>query len=188
MTTLDLLPAASASDAVGAWDCTRSEVVQGLYRRLGRAVLLKVERVVKRHDVAQEILQETFAKLWQLGPTFQSERAAFAWVYKASHNLAVDHLRAAFTRTDLQSPERFDQSAARGTGADLALEQRQILARLVARLSEEEANVFLYREVDGMRLEEIATLLEVSTKTVGRILARAEAKLDRAKVSLHETR
>lgn len=171
-----------------AYDCTRREVVHQLYSRLGRALVLRTERVTRRQDVAQEIVQETFVRLWNLGPKFANERAAYSWVYKTSHRLALDHLRSGFTRTELIAGDDLDEVQAGGARADRTSEDRQLLARLVARLGPEEADYFVLQVVDGMKHQEIAELAGVSTKTVSRILQRAEAKLERAKVRLDVTR
>lgn len=83
--TIIAQPPVPLSTVGGALDCANRRVIELLYQRLGRAVVHRVARVVGRNDLAQEILQETFMRLWTLGPSFATELAAFSWVYKTSN-------------------------------------------------------------------------------------------------------
>lgn len=178
----------SALDAavVSTWDCTDRKVVHQLYERLGRAIATRISRIVKRADVGQEILQETFVKLWHLGPTFASERAAFAWVYKTSHNLALDHLRSSFTRSDFRSAAELDEEETGVLSPGQAAENRDLLRRAVAKLTSEEMSVLIYKVIDQMTLDEIATFVGGSSRSVSRTMIRIEGKLERAKVMMHD--
>ena len=182
------MPAERPNDAAAAilWNCADQAVVHRLYERLGRAVISRTQRLVRRADISQEILQETFVKLWDLGPTFASERAAFAWVYKASHNLALDYLRSSFTKSELRSSEALDDEISSGPQAHQEYENRDLIRRAVAKLTAEEASVLVLKVVDHMRLDEIAAFVGGSSRTVSRILLRVEGKLARAKVAMHD--
>jgi RNA polymerase sigma-70 factor (ECF subfamily) len=162
-------------------------VVRDLYERLGRAVLARVRQVVRRQDIAEEILQETFARLWELAPTFTTELAAFTWIYRTSHNLAVDHVRAAFTRgqRDADDPGLV---LAGDEPVDEELARRQLVAAHLSCLTAEEASAMIYKVIDDMTHEQIGTFLGVSGKTVSRMLAKAERKLSRTKVRYDETK
>ena len=172
--------------SIACWDCTDRDVVQGLYKRLGRAVIYRVARVVGRNDVAQEILNETFTRLWTSGPQFTTELAAFAWVYKTSHNLAIDHLRSAFSRSvsidDLESEVPLTSPSPEDEAARV-----QLLSRCLERLTPLEGSVYVYKIVDNMTLDEIGEWVGVSGKTVSRMLAKIEGKLTRAKERLYVT-
>jgi len=163
-----------------AFDCTDQHVVTRLYERLGRVVVAKTRGIVGREDVAREILQETFTRLWEAGPRFASETAAYAWVYRTSHNLAIDYLRAAFTKSE-PLPEAL-VAAHRGDAA----ETRQLLRKLLGKLSEEELSLYVYNVVDRMTHGEIAALGGISTKTVARHLQRIEEKIARAKERIRD--
>lgn len=168
-----------------AWDCSDRAVVHRLYERVGRAVIHRVRRVVRREDVAQEILQESFVRLWSSGPRFESEGAAFTWVFRTSHRLALDHLRARFSHSDFVSAEELEALSTAASTQEAEAFQAQVLRKLVGRLSEEEASVFVFKVVDRMTLDEIADAVGVSSKTVSRVLARVEQKLAKFRGALH---
>ncbi len=160
-------------------NCRDPDLLRRLYERTGRAALLKTARLVGRQDVAEEIVQGAFLKLWDAGLDFPSERAAYAWIYRACHNAGIDHLRAHATRFESgMAPEALAEQA---TGEDpwlVAADERQWLRERLATLGEREAQVLVYRVVDGMTQAEIAEVMGLSRKTIVRICAGLDAKLE----------
>lgn len=158
-------------------DCANQDTVQRLYRRFGKIAFSKVHRVLGRRELAQEVLQDVFVKLWQKAPRFESENAAYVWIYKSCHNAAIDLLRSAAHRHQDWNSEVDDQPDLPGcNSAHRSAETRQILVKALAILSTQEASILTYAVVDGMGHEEIAELLGISRKTVGRTLTRCEEK------------
>lgn len=157
--------------------------LQRLYAKTGRAAILKTARLVGRFDVAEEIVQAAFLKLWGSGLTFEHERAAYAWIYRACHNAGIDHLRAHATRFEsgVTSEVLETHANARQSGTIFAdaVEDRDTLRAHLAELTEREAEVLAYRVVDGMTQQEIAEVMGLSRKTIVRISAEIEGKLAR---------
>lgn len=156
-------------------DCRKPENIQRLYESTGRAALLKTGRLVGRRDVAEEIVQGAFLKLWEAQLGFESERAAYAWIYRACHNAAIDHLRLHATRHEQPACEEMDKVWAADFSA--GVEAREWLAKAIAQLSEREAQILSYRVCDGMTQEEIAEVMQLSRKTIVRACAEIDAKL-----------
>lgn len=171
--------------AAPAVDCSDQDAVQRLYKATGRAALSKAEHVVGRFDVAQEIVQEVFLKLWRDKLRFPTEKQAYYWVYKACHNAGIDHLRSAAARLEMGAPGGpgqldLDELAGAVDLADQSL-KRQLVTRALAHLDEREAQILGFWILDGMTHDEIADLLGISRKTVGRVIVRLEEKLSRLK-------
>lgn len=164
--------------SAAVFDSADAAAVQRLYRHTGRAAISKTARIVGRLQVAQEIVQEVFVRLWEAPKTFPSERAAYMWVYRCCHNAAVDYLRSARHRTD-----RDDTSAGAEplivveAKMEKVLIDREALAAILARLTETEAKILVYFALDGMTHEEIGAQVGLAKKTVTRTLKRIEAHL-----------
>lgn len=140
-----------------------------LYREAGPYALSKTSYLVGCRNVAEEIVQDVFLKLWQKQPVFPSAQHAYAWVYKACHNAGVDYLRS---RRRLAAAARFDiveQLKEPDCPAD-RLANQEILARILSQMSEREARIVTYRFIDGIGLDAIAAMMELSEKTVRRTL------------------
>jgi RNA polymerase sigma-70 factor (ECF subfamily) len=158
----------------GELDCTRADAVSELYELVGRTAALKAAKIVGRMDVALEIVQEVFLKLWKAQLRFPDRKAAFVWVYRCAHNAAIDHLRLAVNRHD-------DLDAAPPSALavlpDASLEARELIMLATGRLNERELQIVVYQLVDGMSQGEIAEVLGVSRKTVVRDWQKIDEKL-----------
>ena len=65
-----------------------------LYDRHASMVLGMALRIIGEHTVAEEILQETFWRMWQSTVTYQPQHESFAgWLFRIARNLAIDAYR-----------------------------------------------------------------------------------------------
>lgn len=78
-------------DRLVAGDTTALEV---LYDHYADAVFTLVLRIVADRQIAEELLQEAFVRVWQHAGTFQGSRGRVVpWLLRIAHNLAISELR-----------------------------------------------------------------------------------------------
>jgi RNA polymerase sigma factor, sigma-70 family len=66
-----------------------------LYDRYGRIAYVLIFRVVKDGGVAEDLVQETFLRVWNRVQGFDAERGALGpWVLTVARNRAIDYLRS----------------------------------------------------------------------------------------------
>ena len=71
-----------------------SQALVMLYDRYARVVYGVALRILGEAELAEEVVQETFWRVWRRGRTFQSGRGQVAsWIFGIAHNLSVDELR-----------------------------------------------------------------------------------------------
>lgn len=152
------------------------------YERYGRALLRKAERMVGNREDARDILQGLFADLCKKGgsPGDQPVDANdtndapmdLPYLYRAVTNRCLSFLRDESNRARLL--QRHDEALAPPprTACDERAIGHDLLVKLVARLAPGEGEVLAYRYVDDMTQEEIAELLGLSRKTIGKRLER----------------
>ncbi len=156
-------------------DCGSEKIVSELYRQVGKMAALKATKVVGRMDIALEIVQETFLKLWKSKLSFPDKKAAFIWIYKTTHNASIDYIRLAMNKNT-----SIDQCSASDLASILpntSIEERQLIMKATSQLNEREVQILLYVMVDGMTQGEIADVIGVSRKTVVRDWQKIEEKL-----------
>ncbi len=172
-----LLPESSALESARTrlCDCGVEKVVSDLYRDVGKTAALKATKVVGRMDVALEIVQETFLKLWKSKLTFPDRKAAFIWIYKTTHNASIDYIRLAMNKNS--SIDECSQSDLAAILPNTSVEERQLIMRATSQLSEREVQILIYVMVDGMTQGEIADVIGVSRKTIVRDWQKIEEKL-----------
>ena len=58
-------------------------------------------KVVKDEDLAQDVVQESFVKIWKKSDTYDSAKAKlFTWLFRITRNTAIDKLRSVNTKSD----------------------------------------------------------------------------------------
>lgn len=64
-----------------------------LYARHSAALFTYLLRLVRRGEIAEEILQETFVAVWQQAALFEGRSAVKTWIFRIAHHKAVSWLR-----------------------------------------------------------------------------------------------
>ncbi|AUC82389.1 RNA polymerase sigma factor [Lacinutrix sp. Bg11-31] len=66
-----------------------------LYEHYSGALLGVVKKVISDDDIAQDVLQESFIKVWKKGKTYDASKAKlFTWLYRIFYNSAIDKVRS----------------------------------------------------------------------------------------------
>jgi len=88
------LTAVSDSDLITLVTQGDQEALAALYERYSRAVYSFSLRIVGDAQVAEEILQEVFVRVWQQGGSFQTAPGSLiTWLLSITHNLSIDEVR-----------------------------------------------------------------------------------------------
>lgn len=137
---------------------------------------------VRHQAVAEELAQETFFAAWKKISGFRKESKFSTWLLGIALNLARNHRNRGPARHEVELPD--DDHLEVLLGADEAPEQqlgqRQILRALdqaLARLPADMREVTVLVRLEGMALQDVATLLDVPLGTVKSRLSRARAHL-----------
>ena len=72
-----------------------------LYEHYGDTLYGVAYKVVKDEDLAQDIRQESFIKIWKKCDTYDATKAKlFTWLFRITRNTAIDKLRSINNKTD----------------------------------------------------------------------------------------
>ena len=141
-------------------------------RHQGR-VLRVARRLVQDPDEARDVAQDAFLRAYRSLSSFRPELSFLNWLLAITVNAARDY-HARWAGRHLRSLE----SESEPVGPDMArqLEDAVLLSQVrdcAARLSPREREVFVLRDLEGLEVEEVASLLGLETPTIRRHLARA---------------
>jgi len=141
-------------------------------------------RMTRRHDVADEIAQETFVRAFTNLDRFELGRPLMPWLARIATNLALNHLASAPVRRETSLPDDHEPPAPRSASHDgeplralLSSELTRALDAAIEKLPAEQKAVFVLKVQEELRYEEIAEVLGISLGTVMSRLSRARAKL-----------
>jgi RNA polymerase sigma-70 factor, ECF subfamily len=169
----DLL-AKARGGSIGAFE----EIV----RRYQRRVYGVAFRIVRRHDVADDVAQETFIRAYDNLAGFDIARPFGPWICRIAANLAINHVRSPRAREEAL-PEGHAETPSGGDGpldGLLETEARRLLEAALDRLPPEQRAVFVLRAVEELSYRDIAEALDISMGTVMSRLSRAREKLREA--------
>ena len=144
--------------------------IRELYERYAPVVHRRALALLGREADAWDVVHEVFEKILKTGGTFRREARPMTYVYRISTNLCLNHLRARVLR---------EVDAGRTEGAQMtgeAADARQFLGALARTLNERELTIASLHFVDGLPQEEIVSVVNLSRKTVGKVLQAVREK------------
>lgn len=131
---------------------------------------------VKDDNLAQDIVQETFLRVWNNRNQLDPEKSFFSLIAKIGANLCNDHFRHQEVRTRHKElipkpePSRFDDPQ----GSLEYMELREAINRAVyERLPDKCRDIFVLSRMEELGNQEIADILNLSRRTVENQLYRA---------------
>jgi len=72
-----------------------------LYEHYGSTLLGVAHKVVRDEELAQDVLQESFVKIWKKSDSYDASKAKlFTWLFRITRNTAIDKLRSVKTKSD----------------------------------------------------------------------------------------
>ncbi|MEC3881646.1 RNA polymerase sigma factor [Parapedobacter sp. 10938] len=141
-----------------------------------RTLTYFAQNIVKDTTVAEEIVQDAFVNVWNRREQFESTEHVKAFLYLATRNACINHLKTSYTR---------HQANAEELSENLPLSDNDVLTKMIhaetithihaelERLPPQQAAVFRLSYFEGFTTDEICEALGISTNAV--FLARSRA-------------
>jgi RNA polymerase sigma-70 factor (ECF subfamily) len=150
--------------------------VDELYLRYRYPLLGYLTNLVHDYDLAEDLCQETFARLVQHWSTRDPHKNLVAWMYRIATNAAYDELRRSRRSEIGDSALLLVESDAR---LEARVEDDLIIRAALAQLSRLELQVLILRVYEDRKLSEIATLASCSVSAAKSRLVRARDRFRR---------
>ena len=72
-----------------------------LYENYSDALYGVIKKIIRDDDTAQDVLQESFVKIWRYSKKYDSSKAKlFTWLYRIAYNTAIDKVRSLKNKDD----------------------------------------------------------------------------------------
>jgi len=137
------------------------EAMADLYDRFGRLVYSVVLAIVRDTAIAEDLVQETFLRVWNRAHCFEAGRGALGpWLLAVPRNRAIDYVRSRSSRMDRNSYE-FDAREHPSLFVDmerdvLNSDHARLLQKAIARLSANQQKVIELAYYEGLSQTEMA--------------------------------
>jgi RNA polymerase sigma-70 factor (ECF subfamily) len=153
--------------------------------------------ILRYHNDAEDIAQQVFAKVYFSVRNFDFRSSLLTWIYKITVNECYDYLRkkrvrklvyeSDFSEDDAQRVETSDRATDAATPVDERLAQRDLLTKLLSKISKDDRSLILLKEVEGHSVEELAQMTGMNENTIKVKLFRTRQKLLKAAARLGRT-
>lgn len=158
------------------------EAFEVLLGRHERGVYNFILRSTGQAEMAEDLCQEVFLRVIKSAPRYKESARFTTWLYTIARNICIDKARrrARHTEVSLNKPYGGDDGEegrsyldnlgdAHAAAGNVAMVREQFRGRLreaLDALPQEQREVFLLREVSGLKFREIADVIGVPENTI----------------------
>jgi RNA polymerase sigma-70 factor (ECF subfamily) len=123
-----------------------------------------IRKIVLTHEDADDVLQNTFIKVYRNIHSFKAESKLYSWMYRIATNESITYINKRAKTLQIES-EEVQQQILGNLEADTYFEGDEIQKKLqyaIAQLPQQQQLVFNMKYFDDMKYQEIAEILQKS--------------------------
>lgn len=161
-----------------------------IYREYASKVRCYLGKLIGEKD-AEDLTQEVFIRIDQGLPSFNHQAKLSTWIYQIATNSAIDKMRSKSAKQDLVTTYKAEIAEANLCIHTVASVEDQIIRdemndciqSYVEFLPDDYRTILVLSEIDGLKNNDIAAILNLSLPTVKIRLHRAREKLKQALIN-----
>jgi len=123
-----------------------------------------IRKIVLDHDDADDVLQNTFIKIFRNINKFQGDSKLYTWMYRIATNESITHINRKARKLQVTS-EEIQERALKYLEDDVYFEGTEIqlkLQKAIASLPQKQQLVFNMKYFDELTYEELSEILQTS--------------------------
>ena len=143
---------------------TQNIAFQKLLQDYQRPLYNHIRNIVLNHDDADDVLQNTFIKVFQYLKDFKAESKLFSWMYRIATNESITFINQKAKRNGTTS-EAMQSRIVDNLKADVYFDGNEIQLKLqnaVAQLPQKQQLVFKMKYYEEIKYEEMSEILGTS--------------------------
>ncbi len=146
-----------------------------LYHNYKDRIYGNLYKMVKSGEIAEEILQDLFVKIWIGRETLDTEKSFRSYLFKVSENLVYDFFRKAALNKKMES---YLVSVAVPAASSVEQhinykEGNYILTKAIESLPPRRKQIYILCKIEGKTYGEVSRLLGVSISTINEHIVKA---------------
>ncbi len=136
-------------------------------------------RLMNNREEAEDIVQDVYAKLWEMRNELPDYNSIEALSMKITRNLCLDHLRRRKVNQDALKAEKYKLEGASATPADELekKEEARLIQALISALPEPQQTLVRLRHIEEKSFEEIAPLVNMKVNAIRVSISRARQQM-----------
>lgn len=143
---------------------SRNMALHHLIKKYQQKLYWHIRKIVISHDDADDVLQNTFIKVWKGLDNFKEEAQLYTWLYRIATNESLTFLKQK-QKANTVSIHPIEYQLSKSLESDNYFEADEIqlkLQKAILTLPEKQRIVFNMRYYDEMPYEEMSGVLETS--------------------------
>ncbi|MCT4616121.1 MAG: sigma-70 family RNA polymerase sigma factor [Marinifilaceae bacterium] len=143
----------------------RNEAFKILVDKYSKQLYWHIRKIVLIHEDCDDVLQNTFVKIWKNLANFRKDSQLYTWMYRIATNEALSFIEIKKKKWNLNTNEEFVDLMITNLKSDLYFDGDEAELRLQAallKLPEKQRAVFNMKYYDDMKYSEISEILETS--------------------------
>ena len=143
---------------------TQNGAFQKLLRDYQKPLYNHIRNIVLNHDDADDVLQNTFIKIFQHLKNFKGESKLFSWMYRIATNESITFINQKAKRNGTTS-EAFQSKIVDNLQADTYFDSTEIqikLQKAIVLLPEKQQLVFKMKYFEEIKYEDMSEILGTS--------------------------
>ncbi len=143
---------------------TQNEAFRILVQKYQKPLYNHVRNMVLNHDDTDDVLQNTFIKIFQNLKNFKGDSKLFSWIYRIATNEAITFMQQRSKKQGISNEELQDKSLNK-LESDVYFDGDEIqlkLQKAIHRLPEKQQTVFKMKYFQELKYEEISEILGTS--------------------------
>jgi len=143
---------------------TKASAFKELLKLYKERLYWHIRKIVIKHDDADDVLQNTFIKIFKNIDKFKGESKLFSWMYRIATNEAITFLqkKAKQNNVDIEDYQQQLTSNLESDNWFSGDEIQLILQKAIATLPQQQQLVFKMKYFDELKYNEISEILDTS--------------------------
>ena len=133
-----------------------TDALHKLYELINKNVYSFALSILKNHDDALEVMQDTFVSVYNNANRYENKDKPMAWILTITKNLSYMKLRKGKKTTDIDDLEFSSKDNS---------DDKIFIKHLLDKLTKEEREIVVLHVVNGFKFHEIAKLLGLKLST-----------------------
>jgi len=145
-------------------DDSKELAFKTLVKRYKERLYWHIRKIVISHDDADDVLQNTFIKIFRNIDKFKGDSKLYTWMYRIATNESITFLNSKAKQNQV-SNETLNENALQNLVADVYFEGDEIqlkLQKAIAQLPRTQQLVFDMRYFDTIKYKDMSEILETS--------------------------
>lgn len=159
---------------------TQEQAFRKLMSEYKERLYWHIRKIVISHDDADDVLQNTFIKVYKNINTFKAESKLYSWMYRIATNEAITFINKRAKEKNIDVSE-LQYKLAENLEADVYFDGDEMqlqLQKAIATLPQKQQLVFNMRYFDEMKYDDMSEILETSVGSLKASYHHAVKKIE----------